>query len=969
MTIRQPRNSRPTWLLALLVAAFGVLGVSLWLGLEPERASSDEPQLAAEPELVDPARAQTSKSRIERAEPRTIAVAVVDRSDAPIPSARVCLAIPARSSAEQRCVTTDSAGLADGLEVPSGERWRIGVSAAGYRPASIPRLGELEPSEGLVRVILTPGGSRIAGRIEDATGGVIEGAFVSVVDAGEASFAAAHSGPGGEFELWAAQGQVVVRAVAEGYAASEERLIVPSGPVVLRLLPESVIAGKVLDAETREPIADALVIARRSDDDGQARADERFSVRSDAAGGYRIAGMSAGAFQVTSQGPWGYGTSEGAIVLEFAERREDVDILVHRGSTVLVEVVVRETGQGCPGANLRLTQEDIGLAIAATTDGSGRVELSLPIAGEYQVAVDCAGHRPVEQRQSVRVSGVRDDRSELRVEVEQGLTLRGQVLDESGSKPIPDALVAVISTRATTPAATAIADHEGRFELTGLDAGKYVALASAPGWFPLDTPTESTLPSEDELEVRLRPGAALVGRVVEQGGSPALEARVLVQRHASNGRFRGETIVDEAGRFVFEHLPPGDYGVDVIGATGQSLVDPERAEAVHATVKVEAGGRSEVEFVVAARDGAITGRVVAADGEPLSSAFVCAEPSEPARGALPRQRCAAKMTELDGSFEIRNLQPDRYTLSARVRGGGEARQTEVAPGDRVELVVHGTGEITGKAHYSSDGRAPDMLVVEVVRADAQVRRREAFLRSQGRWSITGLPAGDYAIRVHASAGAGVAEAEVEAEGEVDVGDVALDDRTMLSGRVVRLETSAPLAGFRVVATSLAAQMRSRYTREDARNVSDDQGHFVVSDPPTGRVTLHVIPENLDARPPDLTEAHLTVTVDPGNPLEVGDLAIPSRRVQGDEPRASFGFTLARWDHVGDQAEQDGRVEAIVSGGPAERAGLQVGDVITAIDGYDVIGRRYVLQYRLIAPIGTSVTLDTERAAGVVIQGE
>src|SRR5690606_34568846 len=150
-----------------------------------------------------------------------------------------------------------------------------------------PRLGQPEPSASPIKITLTEGGTQLRGRIEDATGGVIEGAFVTVEEASGASFAATLSQASGDFELWAPSGQVVIRAIAEGYAASEEQLVLPSGPVVLRLLPESTVAGRVIDAESGQPIADAPVLARRSDDDHRSRADDqRFTTRSNARGRY-----------------------------------------------------------------------------------------------------------------------------------------------------------------------------------------------------------------------------------------------------------------------------------------------------------------------------------------------------------------------------------------------------------------------------------------------------------------------------------------------------------------------------------------------------------------------------------------------------------------------------------------------------------------------------------------------------------
>ena len=958
-------RSRGLLLAAILVVLGVVLGLA-WMAWPREVARVDAPE-------PDRRLAQPTITRFDDRQPaepaRTLAVEVVDRSGRAIPDARVCLVIAARDAAAQRCTSTDPQGIADGLQPPGDQRWRIGVSAPGYRPATIPRLGEAQPSGARIRVTLVEGGTRLRGRIEDATGGVIEGAFVSVEDETGASLAATRSEPSGEFELWGPTGHVMIRAIADGYAASEAQLILPSGPVVLRLLPESSISGRVLDAETDQPIADAIVIARRSDDDSRSRTDDaRFTTRSDADGHYQLVGMPAGAYQLSSQGPAGYGASEGAVVLAFAERREHVDIRVHRGTALELEVVRIDQGDGCPGAQVRLVEEQINHAIATTTDELGRARLSLPIAGSYQVAVSCVGYRRAHQ--TISVSGRADERLPLRVEVERGLVVRGRVVSDGEQAPIAEAVVAVISIHANTPAATATADHEGRFELTGLDPGRYLALASAPGWFPLEHPVELDLPSDESITIPMRAGGSLSGRVIESDGAPVSDARVLIKRHVNNsGRFRGETLVDGEGRFAFDPLPPGEYDVDVLGASGQPLVDPEHDRAVRATVQITADQRTEIELVVTGQAGAITGRVVGSDDEPIASAFVCAEPTTPARGALAQPGCLAHTTDVDGSFELRGLQAGRYTVSARVRGGGEASVGDVEPGDDVELIVRGTGTLVGSAHYLRDGKPPDLLVVEAVRTDAEVRRRELFLRSGGRWSITGLPAGDYAIRIHASAASGAAAAQVEADRETNVGDVALDDRTSVSGRIVRLETDEPLPGFRVVATALDGQLRSRYVREHARNVSDASGRFLIIDPPTGRVTLHAIPENLDARPPDLTEAHLTVTINSGSPLEIGDVAIPTRRVLADQPRASFGFGLTRWDHVGDQAEQTARVETLEPGGPAARAGLELGDVITAIDGYDVIGRRYVLQYRLIAPVGTTITIDTERVPGLVIRGE
>lgn len=962
MNDRPRASSTPRWLLVGLLIGLVVVGLVV-RSRAPDKANDDG---ASASRPTNSVRSMQSRAGAHQPEAQRMSVSVVDDSGQPIAGAQVCLVVTGREVPAQRCATTDAAGFVDEFELAAGERWRIAVSANGHRPAVVPRPGELLPRGDRVQVTLRRGGVRVMGIVEDATGGTIEGALVRVEDASGAGMAASVSGAGGEFELWANEGHVMIEAGADGYVSGREPLVVPSGPVRLELLPEAVIAGRVLDAETGAAIPDALVCARRNDDDARPGSDEAvYRARSDEQGRYELHALPGGVFGLSSQGPWGEGASEGGVMVEFGSRTEGVDILIHRGTTVRARVVIAETRQGCPGAEVSLVDDVVGRRLSSTADLDGRAELSMAVAGSYRVDVRCEGHRLVGEPPVLALSGASSDSESLQLTVERGFVLRGRVSGEG--EPIAEAAVALIPARGGSPVAVAVADSAGELELSGLDEGEYVVTGVAPSWFPAEAEVRITIPRDDSFELTLHSGGSLRGAVIEPDGRPVSSVRVLAHRRSVNGRWRGETLTDAQGRYDFAALPPGRYQVDVLGEGGQPLTTPS-GKAASATASVEGGEPSELEFVVTAQDGVITGLVVDRDGEPLTAAFVCARPDDPPPDAIvSRGRCAPRMTDVDGSFEIRGLSAGEFTLEARVRGGGEASLSGVALGDHVELVVRDTGSLRGSAHYRSDALAPDLLVVEVVRTDAAVRRREVFLRTRGEWSIEGLPVGRYQVRVKASKGAGAVEAKVGA-GDNDAGDVPLDDLTRLTGRIVRLETGEPIADFRVVATALDAQLRSRYIHEDARNVSDSSGRFLVSDPPTGRVSLHVIPKNLHARPPDLAEAHVTVTVNPGVPLDVGDVAVPTRRLGPDQPAAAFGFQLVRWDHVVDQADQVARVISVEPGGAAALAGLEVGDVITAIDGYDVIVRRYILQYLLAAPVGTTVVLDTERAAGLVLVG-
>lgn len=84
---------------------------------------------------------------------------------------------------------------------------------------------------------------------------------------------------------------------------------------------------------------------------------------------------------------------------------------------------------------------------------------------------------------------------------------------------------------------------------------------------------------------------------------------------------------------------------------------------------------------------------------------------------------------------------------------------------------------------------------------------------------------------------------------------------------------------------------------DRRNITGIDGRFELPDPPTGRVTVHVFPEDLSKRPPDLTEAHLTLEISAGQGRkDVGDVLIPTRRRIGGAPRGDWGFDVKSSRH-------------------------------------------------------------------------
>lgn len=161
------------------------------------------------------------------------------------------------------------------------------------------------------------------------------------------------------------------------------------------------------------------------------------------------------------------------------------------------------------------------------------------------------------------------------------------------------------------------------------------------------------------------------------------------------------TRTDEAGVFVFEHLPPGGWwvGPSPSAASPWERNPPEAAVAAVARyVRVEAGDELVEITIVATVGCVIEGRVVDTDGEPFPEADV----------RMMRGRLAGALdvpTDDDGAFRLFPIAAGDYAFRARAPGGPWGETVTVAAGAldarvaaarvaslRVEIVDAGTGE-------------------------------------------------------------------------------------------------------------------------------------------------------------------------------------------------------------------------------------------------------------------------------------
>jgi protocatechuate 3,4-dioxygenase beta subunit len=278
--------------------------------------------------------------------------------------------------------------------------------------------------------------------------------------------------------------------------------------------------------------------------------------------------------------------------------------------------------------------------------------------------------------------------------------LAGRVLAADG-RPAGEVLVTLSRGEAATPASPGSAeplhwastDREGRFELEGLDPGRYRAmlltLGTPPASFPLDVPAPREVlwvlpeprPDPESLpEIRR---ARLEGRILaplaEEGASLAgyevwLAPAAGVPALAGAVERRART--DERGRFRFDGVVAVDHVARALPpwAAGGSwpVVGSARAEPGAGLVRIGIDA------------GEIAGLIDDAVGRPIEGALVQLAPAD-----APERPWPPAVTDEAGAFRIADLPPGSYRLSVRAGSADAVRAVEVRAGERTELAIAG----------------------------------------------------------------------------------------------------------------------------------------------------------------------------------------------------------------------------------------------------------------------------------------
>ncbi len=690
------------------------------------------------------------------------------------------------------------------------------------------------------------------------------------------------------------------------------------------------------------------------------------SVDTGADGSVTISGLSRGSFDVVARDATRVsetlrGVYVGTTGSDSGARSLELVLLPGR---FLRALVVSDASEPVSRAELVLAEEGVAqIPLVAQSGDDGRAVVGPLGYRRAFVAVRADGFVP---RTLWVESEALGSEAPVRIELARAATLSGRVVDERGF-PVEAAALEVIGTDvygmpvAMTPDTTAVRKRhfaellegprplvaagelgvmpgpvppiplagarvavassvdvwatggDGRFVARGVSPGELRVIARHPEYVEGVSEAVRVAPGgRAEVEVVMRTGRRLEGRVRDADGFPA--ARTRVRLTAARGAFDRTLVTEPDGSFVVP-VAPQELVVSVY-----SIDDPLRV-ALRKRITLDPMGVERVELELPKPREEVRLRVTDEREEPVSLAQVTVlslDPEAPLR--------ETRFTSGDGQVALRDAAGLHVRVVVEAPGFAQLEHTFRSLPEEGALRLGRSVTVTGRA-TAVRGRQPAAGARVTLRAPGG--KRETTTDEFGAYTLRDVAPGRVTVTIeHKELGRATLDAVVtrdERDRPFELPSAELELAGSVRGRVVDAR-GEPVAGARV-AVGVVPLYLPQGTLPEGIAVSDGRGEFVLERVAAGthRLSAYSRAAGRGSSP--------SFQLEPGEERRDVEIRLTEPpEAASDEFRAGVAITL------GERDERHGVavvVVHVVEGSEAQRGGLAPGDVITKVDGVPV----------------------------------
>ena len=477
--------------------------------------------------------------------------------------------------------------------------------------------------------------------------------------------------------------------------------------------------------------------------------------------------------------------------------------------TARIGGTVTEAVTGAPVSRARVVATRDGQPPYATISGAdGKYIINDVQPGTYTVTVSRTGFVSQEfgqrrQRAGTPIPvGAGQQVTTIDFALAAAYSISGRILDEDGSPFAGADVQALLSqsvngTNSFVAVASARTDDHGEFRLFGLAAGQYYVGASDPAfnaiagprgvvrhgptYYPGGSATESAKPiavnadqptPRVEFQLRLLASARVTGQVVPANGGRLLNVAVSLTSRDDGPSVGGESpSIQPDGRFVFADVEPGRYQLRVRAQTegldtslfAAYALDVMGKDVSGLMLTMQAGARIEGRVSVESRRGA---KAPSLKSLRVRAPFTDGTAFGEAPAAVQSNGTFAVHSLMQGARQIivEGLKPPWVLKSVVFRGSDITdRPLDLNVGEQLRdvriTITDESSLVQGTVRTPRDEPAAHTGVllfsqVPLFWMPTNRRMRAAYTDADGRFSVPGLPAGDYVAIAATSGDAG-----------------------------------------------------------------------------------------------------------------------------------------------------------------------------------------------------------------------